>query len=288
MRVLVTGSSGQLGSEIARQLAHGDEVVGIDAAPGRWTTHVADILDHGVVGPLLHGTDAVVHTASLHARHLAERTRQAFVDVNVTGTLRLLEAAAAAGVRRVVYTSTTSLYGFALEPTDRAVWVTEELAPRPRDVYDLTKIAAEELCRQVAAESGMTAVSLRTARFFPEPPARLARYRLYRGVDVRDAAAAHVLALTAPTPTFAVFNVAARSPFRESDLPELLRDAPAVVRRVAPEVALGFAERGWGLPASIDRVYVIERAERNLGFAPRYGAARCVDEAADASRRPDE
>lgn len=281
MRVLVTGSSGQLGSEIARQLAEGHEVVGLDAAPGRWTTHVADLLDHGVVGPLLRGTAAIVHTASLHARHLAQRSRQDFVDVNVTGTLRLLEAAAAAGVGRVVYTSTTSLYGFALEPTDRAVWVTEELPPRPRDVYDLTKIAAEELCRQVAREGGLTAVSLRTARFFPEPPARVAWYRLYRGVGVRDAAAAHLLALTASLPPFAVFNIAARSPFREADRAELLRDAPAVVRRVAPEVARGFAERGWEMPASIDRVYVIDRAERGLGFAPRYGAARYLAEEAD-------
>ena len=278
MRVLITGTSGQLGAEIARQLSARHAAIGLDARPGRWTTHVASLLDRAVVGPLLRGVDAVVHTASLHAPHLGERSNQDFVDVNVTGTLGLLEGATRAGVRRFVYTSTTSLYGFALVPTDRAVWVTEDLVPRPRDIYDRTKLAAEGLCRQFARDAGLEVACLRAARFYPEPPDRLAWYRLYRGVDVRDAARAHLLALERPGLGFGVFNIAARSPFTPADLPHLLRDAPAVVRRVVPEVANAFAQRGWPLLPSIDRVYVIERAETSLGYRPRHNAADYLHE----------
>jgi UDP-glucose 4-epimerase len=168
----------------------------------------------------------------------------------------------------VVYrTSTTSIYGSAMEPHGRTVWVTEKLVPRPRDIYDVTKQAAEELCR---TQRQLRVVVLRTARFFPEPPERIATYRLYRGVDVRDAAHAHVLALGYRGAEFRVFNISARSPFQESDVVELLHDAAAVITRYGPDAPDLYAARGWRLPASIDRVYVIARGERELGYSPRH------------------
>ena len=60
------------------------------------------------------GVQAVFHTATLHKPHIATHPRQDFVDTNVTGTLNLLEEAAAAGVASFVYTSTTSIFGDAL------------------------------------------------------------------------------------------------------------------------------------------------------------------------------
>lgn len=273
MRILITGSSGQLGAEVARQLAvAGHDPLGLDTAPGPWTTHVASLLERTPVAALLARVDAVVHTAALHARHLAWHSPQEFIAVNVVGTRRLLTGAARAGVRSFVFTSTASVYGDAAVPTDRAVWVTEDLAPRPRDIYDGTKLAAEGLCRLFARESGMAITCLRPGRFFPQPPEALAWNRLYRGVDVRDVAAAHLLALTRTGPTFGIFTIAARSPFTEADLPALLDDAPAVVRRGAPGVAHLFEARGWPLPARIDRVYATARAERVLGYRPRHNA----------------
>jgi UDP-glucose 4-epimerase len=155
-------------------------------------------------------------------------------------------------------------------PRDQAVWVTEALIPQPRDMYDITKITAEELCRHFAFNTGLPTICLRTTRFFPQPPELVALYRLYRGVDVRDAAAAHVLAVTNRDILFDVFNIAAHSPFRESDMPELLRDAPSVIQRRVPEAVEFFAQRGWSLPTSIDRVYVIEKAMQQLGYQPVY------------------
>jgi nucleoside-diphosphate-sugar epimerase len=278
MRVLVTGSSGQLGREIIRQLAGGHETVGMDVLPGGGTDVVASVTDREAMFALAHGIEAIIHTASLHAPHVSLRSKQEFVATNITGTLHLLEAAVAAGVRRFVYTSTTSLYGYTLVPTDRAVWVTEELEPRPRDIYDISKHAAEDLCRHFAEARGLPTICLRTSRFYAEEPERVAIHRLYRGADVRDMAAAHVLALTDEHIHFDIFNVSARSPFIEAETLDLLRDAASVIRRHFPKAEAIFARRGWRLPAAIDRVYVIERAERLLGYRPRWNFRELLDE----------
>ncbi len=94
----------------------------------------------------------------------------------MVGTRLLLQASLRGLVRRFVYTSTTSLYGKALVPKDRAVWVTEELEPQARDIYDKTKIAAEAECA-TAATAGLTCISLRMSRCFPEPEHLLTGYR---------------------------------------------------------------------------------------------------------------
>ena len=255
---------------MAELLSTGHEPVGIDLIPGRWTQRVMSIVDRAAVFEAAREVDAIIHTASLHHPHVATHSRQAFVDTNITGTLNLLEAAVQSSIQRFVYSSTTSLYDEAMVPIGEAVWVTEELVPRPRDIYDITKIAAEELCRNIALNTGMSTLCLRIGRFFAHTPRLQALYRLYRGVDVRDAAAAHVLALTTPGIPFDIMNISAHSPFRKSDLPMLVHYATAVLQARVPHVVEAFARHNWELPASIDRVYVIEKAERLLGFRPVY------------------
>jgi nucleoside-diphosphate-sugar epimerase len=271
-KLLVTGSSGRLGAELCRQLSGSCEVTGLDAAPGPFTQVVGSVDDRARMFDLVAGVDAVLHVASLHAPHRESLPKSRFVEVNVQGTLHLLEAAAKHGCRRFVYTSTTSVYGRAMEPRgEAAVWVTEELTPEPRDIYDVTKLAAEQLCRLVHAETGLPVTILRTSRFYPQPEESLAIHRLHRGLDVRDCAWAHRLALDSQVP-FGLYNISARSPFQREDLPELLRDAPGVVGRRAPDVARLLERRGIPIPRSLDRVYVIERAEAELGFHPRFNA----------------
>lgn len=87
---------------------------------------------------------------------------------------------------------------------------------------------------------------------------------------MRDAAAAHILALEADISGYDVFNISARSPFSEDEMPELLHDAPSVIGRLFPSLEVLFAQQGWKLPQSIDRVYVIEKAEKHLGYRPKY------------------
>ena len=95
------------------------------------------------------GVEAVLHAATLHKPHVATHSRQEFVDTNVTGTLNLLEEAAAAGVGAFVFTSTTSVFGDALVPPPGApaAWITEDVVPVPKNIYGVTKVAAEDLCQ---------------------------------------------------------------------------------------------------------------------------------------------
>src|SRR5690242_9674296 len=242
-KVLVTGSSGQLGAEICRQLSGEYQVTGLDTAPGPFTQVLGSVDDRALVFSQVARVDAVIHAASLHAPHRELLPKSRFVDVNVQGALHLLEAAAEHHCQRFVYTSTTSVYGRAMEPRgDAAVWVTEELTPEPRDIYDVTKLAAEQLCRLVHGETGLPVILLRTSRFYPQPEEALAIHRLHRGLDVRDCAWAHRLALESQVP-FGLYNISARSPFQREDLPELWRDAARAIRRRAPEAAELLARR---------------------------------------------
>src|SRR5271156_206787 len=103
MKVLVTGSSGHLGEALVRTVRDlGREAVGIDIVGGPFTTHVGSIADRGFVADSMRNVDTVLHAATLHKPHVATHSRQDFVDTNITGTLNLLEEAAATGVRGFV------------------------------------------------------------------------------------------------------------------------------------------------------------------------------------------
>jgi nucleoside-diphosphate-sugar epimerase len=279
VKVLVTGSSGRIGGAIAARLSLRHAVAGVDLRAGPLTTELADVENTSRLAELLQGADAVIHTASLHVPDLAARSAADFRATNVEATRRLLAAAGEAGVSRFVYTSTTSLSGDAMLPAaGEAAWVTESLAPRPRDVYDETKLAAEEACA-AASRAGLSAVALRMSRCFPEEPRVVAIYRLHRGVDAEDVAAAHELAL-APAPAgFRVFNISAPTPFTRADCGRLFDDAASVILERHPWAAAEFARRGWELPRSIDRVYVVERAIAELGYRPQHDFAALFPQA---------
>jgi nucleoside-diphosphate-sugar epimerase len=245
-------------------------VLGLDLVSGRYTTHLGNIKNAALVDSLVRQVAAVIHTASLHAPHVQTRSRRDFIATNIEGTQRLLEAAIKQGVSKFVYTSTTSLYGAAMVSAEQAVWVTEELTPMPRDIYDETKLEAEACCREATRRHGLPCVSLRISRCFREPDELMAIYRLHRGVDLRDVAEAHRLALHMHIPRFEIFNISARPPFEQDDTMELLHNAPAVIRRRCPELERKFTMRGWRLPPSIDRVYVIEKAMKELAFVPLH------------------
>ncbi|MBV8671857.1 MAG: NAD(P)-dependent oxidoreductase, partial [Acidobacteriaceae bacterium] len=147
MKFLVTGSAGHLGEALARTLlAEGHGMVGLDIVESPYTTIVGSIADRTIAEECMDGVDVVFHAATLHKPHVATHSRQEFVDTNITGTLNLLEAASIAGVRTFVYTSTTSVFGDALVPPPGtpAAWITEDVTPVPRNIYGVTKSAAED------------------------------------------------------------------------------------------------------------------------------------------------
>src|SRR5204862_597867 len=148
----------------------GHDAVGIDIKPSPFTQYVGSIADPEAVKRCMRGVEAVLHAATLHKPHVATHGRQDFVDTNVTGTLNLLEEALRARVRAFVYTSTTSAFGRALMPPPGApaAWITEDVRSVPRNVYGVTKTAAEDLCELVHRDSDLPCLVLRTSRFFPE------------------------------------------------------------------------------------------------------------------------
>ncbi len=273
MRILVTGAAGLIGSAIAERLSGEHQVVGIDLVPAPGVQIVADCLDVAEWGRNVGAIDAIVHVAALHAPHVGQRSDEDFRRANVEATARLLDFALAARARQFVVTSTTSLYGHALEPDGCAVWIDEQVEPRPRDIYDETKLEAERL--QASAGSSLTCTSLRMSRCFPEPADLMAAYRLHRGIDRRDVAEAHALALERGGPP-ATYVISAATPFRREDAEELLRDAPAVIERRCPGLIERLAAKGWQPPRSIGRVYDVSLAMREFGFRPRFGIEACL------------
>jgi UDP-glucose 4-epimerase len=149
MAILVTGSAGHLGEALMRTLAEaGHDAIGVDIKRSAFTHEIGSVADRVFVKGCMRAVHAVLHTATLHKPHVATHTRQAFVDTNITGTLNLLEEATAAGVSAFVFTSTTSVFGRVLTPPPEApaAWITENVVPAPKNIYGVTKIAAENLC----------------------------------------------------------------------------------------------------------------------------------------------
>lgn len=261
---LITGSSGLVGSFIARELdASGWFVRGYDLLPGPWTDLQGDIRDSREVVRDVDGVDAVVHTAALHAPHVGQKSEREFRSINVDATQQLLDRAVSCGVTRFLLTSTTSVYGNAVVAADRAVWVTEDVTPHPRDVYDATKLEAESR----ALRAPLSAAVLRIARCFPEPVAIRAAHRLHRGVAVEDVARAHRLALQRPEVGLTA-NISGPTPFHPSDVQPLWEDAAQVVAARCPDVAQLFRQRGWPLPSRIDRVHDSALARNAIGYSP--------------------
>jgi UDP-glucose 4-epimerase len=297
----VTGSSGYLGAALVARLRHdGHRVIGLDPQPSATTDITGSITDHALVEATLRGHEiqAVVHTGALHKPHIASHPTSAFAAVNVDGTRNLLAAAVAPGsaVDRFVFTSTTSLMisesiraGRAGGRT-RAAWITEDFAPlAPRNIYGVTKLAAERLCHECHAAHGLPIVILRTSRFFPEeddmahaivqsePNTKTNEY-LFRRISLDDVVDSHVVALArAPALAQGTFLVSARTPFVEADCEALIADAPAVVARYYPHYPDLYRRLGWTMFDSIDRVYVSTLAAQVLGFTPRIDFAARLD-----------
>ena len=288
-KFLVTGSSGHLGEALVRTLRGSNlEVVGLDIKPSPFTTVAGSITDRELVRDCMKDVQVVYHACTLHKPHIVTHSVQDFIDTNVSGTLILLEEAVAAGVCSFVFTSTTSVFGDALRPPEDApaAWVTEELNPIPRNIYGVTKLAAENLCQLFHRNHGLNCIILRTSRFFPEEDddqEKRAAYSgentktnefLFRRVELEDVVSAHVLASEKASKIgFGKYIISATTPFLAEDLAELRSNATGPLLARIPQYEQVYRNLEWKMFEGIDRVYVNKAARRDLGWEPKYNFA---------------
>lgn len=269
MRIVVTGSSGRLGRAIFSALAQQHQVIGIDRTPFSTTHLVGDFVAEALLYQAFENADAVIHSAALHAPHVGTIPDEEFRRINVEGTRLVAQAARAAGVKRIIFTSTTALYGHAVS-ADSCTWIDEKTPPQPKTIYHKTKLEAEHILENIAS-SELGVRILRMSRSFPEPADKMATYRLHRGIDIRDVADAHVAALTNGGQSFQRYIISAATPFLQSDRDALATEAASSIKLRVPELAEEFRLRRWHLPQSIDRVYDCQQAVIGLGWHPQFG-----------------
>lgn len=293
MKVLVTGSSGHLGEAMARRLKElNHEVIGLDLTKSPFTSHVGSITDRSFVKDCMEGVETVFHTATLHKPHVATHDLQQFIDTNISGTLNLLQESLAAGVKRFIFTSTTSVFGEAMSAPagNPAVWVTEALVPVPKNIYGITKLAAEELCQLFYRKYALPCIVLRTSRFFPEDDDEKGKRTafsgenlktnefLFRRVELEDVVQAQLLAAEkAEGLGFGKYIISATSPFLPEDLAALRTNARQVVSKYFPDFQKVYEGQNWEMLAEIDRVYVNEKARAALGWEPKYDFSHLLE-----------
>lgn len=290
--VLVTGSSGHLGHALMITLPKlGFTPLGLDILPSETTQVIGSISDRKVVHDVLHGSEIkhVLHAATLHKPHVGSHSKQDFINTNITGTLILLEEAAALGgqMESFIFFSTTSTFGAALSPKpgSPAAWIDESVTPQPKNIYGVTKVAAEDMCFLVHKQTSLPVLVLRTSRFFNEldddedrrnamSDENLKVLELaYRRCDMEDIVdACHLAMGRARDIGFDKYIISAPPPFpRDAETLEALnRDPKEVFARFVPEVDGVFATLGWKHLLRIDRVYDSSKAVRELGWRPKY------------------
>lgn len=285
MKILITGSSGHLGIALSMVLAKTNhQVVGLDMKAGAFTHYVGSIAHKNFVETCMKNVDIVLHTATLHKPHIITHSQQDFIDTNITGTLNLLESAGRARVKSFIFTSTTSTFGDAMRPNkEGAIWVTEELPPIPKNIYGVTKIAAENLCRLFHKKYYLPCLILRTSRFFAEADddkimrsmyedANIkANELLYRRVDIQDVVTAHLIAMEkAATIGFDKYIISGTTPFTPTDLKNLQINPSKILAKRFPNFTDLYAHKNWKMFPRIGRVYVNEKARKALNWQPQY------------------
>jgi nucleoside-diphosphate-sugar epimerase len=304
--VLVTGSAGHLGKALVLALPDlGYTPIGIDINASPTTTFVGSITDTAFLSQIFsaHPISHLIHAATLHKPHVGSHTKNDFIQTNIAGTLALLEASSSSSsssesrtVKSFIYISTTSTFGSALSPSrgQPAAWIDEAVVPVPKNIYGVTKTAAEDVCRLVHKDTGLPVVVLRTSRFFPEEDDDEERRSAmdgenlkvlelaYRRVDIADVVSACVCAMEkagSGEVKWGNYIISAPTPFKRDaeTLQGLDKDAAEVFKKAVPGCGEVFERRGWKFLGRLDRVYDSTRAVEELGWKPEYTFEKAVE-----------
>lgn len=300
-RCLVVGGAGFIGSHVVTELLKTDvqSVVIYDNFARGKRSHLAealtdprchlyphggDVRDVDLLNDAVAGCDVVIHLAAMWLLHCRDFPRTAF-HVNIEGTFNVLEACARHGVKRLVYSSSASVYGDAVE-----VPMTEEHPFNNRNFYGATKIAGEAMCRAYHDRYGLSYVGLRYMNVYGPHQDQTAAYtgvipimlnkidageapvingdgsQAYDFIDVEDVARCNVLAIDAQA-NDAFYNVGTGVQTSIGELCDLIlalkQSSLAVTYKPYSESdARRLVQNRIGSPV---------KASQDLGFEYRYG-----------------
>lgn len=274
MRIALTGSSGKLGSVVARELtAAGHDVIGLDRTGERGPRFVQlDLTDYGQVVDALAGVDravgfdAVVHLGAIPAPGLM--TDAATFHNNMTSTFNVFWAAVRLGIRRIVYASSETVLGLPFDVPPPYIPVDEEYPPRPESVYSIVKTLEEQLARELVRwhpDLSITALRFSNVMWredyieFPsfDVDAFARKWNLWGYIDARDGAQAIDRALDLAPLGFETYIIAAADTVMSRPNAEL-------VAEVFPEVPVH------GELGEHDTMLSIAKARRVLGYEPQH------------------
>lgn len=197
---LITGGAGFIGSHLVEALLkQGHRVRALDNCstgnreylPLRAELVVADITAYDAIRHAFHGVDGVFHIAGLpNVQRSIDQPKETH-DVNLTGTLHVLEAARAAGVRRMVFASSAAVYG-----DQDTLPHHEGMEPRPKSPYALQKFVGEEYCKSYARMGALETVCLRLANVYGPRASDAGVYANVIPLFLRQAAAGQPLTIT--------------------------------------------------------------------------------------------
>ncbi|NKJ51175.1 epimerase [Burkholderia sp. SG-MS1] len=310
-KILVTGASGWLGTEIVKALlARGDAVIGTDivispaatALAARYpalTLAAADLCEWPQVLRLMHDhrPDAVIHAAAIVGVIQCADIPIKANRVNVEGSVNLFEAMRLAGVKRIVHVSTEETYGDFTAPS-----IDEDHPQKPVSVYGATKLAVEHYGRMYSRDHGLECINVRTCWVYGPHLPRLRVPRTFieaalRGetlhapdgaelavdqVYVADTVAGLLLALDKQTHRFDSYNVA-------TGVAPTIADVAEAVNRAIPGARITVGSRGpyrhGGTVLSAKKGALdISRARDELGYEPRYDLQRGIEATIEETR----
>ncbi|MFE5409369.1 NAD-dependent epimerase/dehydratase family protein [Microbacterium sp. NPDC056569] len=274
MRIALTGSSGKLGTVVARELrAAGYDVIGIDVVGTRGPDFVqVDLTDYGQVVDALSavndrhdGFDAVVHLGAIPAPGI--RSDVATFHNNMNATFNVFWAAVRLGIRRIVYASSETVLGLPFDAPPPYIPVDEEYPPRPESVYSLVKTLEERMAVELVRwHPDLSITGLRFSNVmvpedyeaFPsyDDDARKRKWNLWGYIDARDGAQAVQRALEVAPAGFETYIIAAADTVMSRPNAELVA-----------EVFPGVETREFG---DHDTLLSIDKARRLLGYDPQH------------------
>lgn len=278
------GGSGRIGRFVVPELEHaGYETKIFDLEEPKNSKHdfiKGDLRNLSEVEEATRDVEAVVHLAAI-PMDIPGEAKEIF-EINVMGTFHVLEASARNKVKRVVFASSVSAYGFIFwkKPIVVEYFPIDERHPcKPDDIYGLSKLIGEKLCYAYSRRYGMCNICLRLATvWFPEEEITTSllfyaqhpesdtelpfRDMKWQYVDVRDVAQAFRLALEKKGFEHEVYNIGAADVCSDMDSLEL-------VKLYYPEVEF-ISNRNEFLTDKKRALFDISKAQKELGYKPKF------------------